>query len=93
MNKFYLSIVATLLTYSLLAAPFQKLPYTIKQPNGTLIECFMSGDEFLIGSMIMTDIQLLKVQTTITTMLYYQVKPLWLRSLLLENICPILLEL
>jgi M6 family metalloprotease-like protein len=46
MNKFYLSIVATLLTYSLLAAPFQKLPYTIKQPNGTLIECFMSGDEF-----------------------------------------------
>jgi len=46
MNKLCFSIVATLLACNLLAAPFQKLPYTIKQPNGTLIECFVSGDEF-----------------------------------------------
>jgi len=46
MNKFYLSIIAALFACNLLAAPFQKSPYTIKQPNGTLIECFMSGDEF-----------------------------------------------
>ncbi|MFZ4414160.1 MAG: M6 family metalloprotease domain-containing protein [Bacteroidales bacterium] len=28
------------------AAYFEKLPYTIKQPNGITIKCFVSGDEF-----------------------------------------------
>jgi len=28
------------------AAPFKFLPYTITQPNGEVIECFVSGDEF-----------------------------------------------
>jgi M6 family metalloprotease-like protein len=28
------------------AAPFKNLPYTIYQPDGTTIECFVSGDEY-----------------------------------------------
>ena len=36
---FHLTIIVT-------AAYFEYLPYTIKQPDGTIISCFVSGDEF-----------------------------------------------
>ena len=31
---------------SILAAPLKNVPYTITQPNGQVIHCFVSGDEF-----------------------------------------------
>jgi len=37
-----LLIISTLVR----ASYFDKLPYTIKQPDGTTIKCFISGDEF-----------------------------------------------
>ncbi len=46
MKKLNLLFVAIILYGNTIAAPFIKLPYSIKQPNGTIIECFMSGDEF-----------------------------------------------
>jgi M6 family metalloprotease-like protein len=48
MKKRILLILALFLnlTLSLTAAYFEFLPYTIKQPDGTTINCFVSGDEF-----------------------------------------------
>src|SRR5512138_2254479 len=48
MKKRVLLILALLLnlTLALTAAYFEYLPYTIKQPDGTIISCFVSGDEF-----------------------------------------------
>jgi M6 family metalloprotease-like protein/uncharacterized protein (TIGR02145 family) len=40
-------IAALLFTLTLVkAAYFENLPYTIKQPDGTTIDCFVTGDEF-----------------------------------------------
>lgn len=34
------------ITFHADAAPLEKIPYTIEQPDGEKVECFMSGDEF-----------------------------------------------
>jgi M6 family metalloprotease-like protein len=46
--KRYLLLIIVLLTFlnSSRAAYFEFLPYTITQPDGTKISCFVSGDEF-----------------------------------------------
>jgi len=47
MKKRFLLIIGLFLLFSIVKASyFEKLPYTIKQPNGMLISCFISGDEF-----------------------------------------------
>lgn len=48
MRVFYAIAIAFILTLSLntQAAYFQNQPYQITQPNGTTIDCFVSGDEF-----------------------------------------------
>lgn len=46
MRKFLLLILIAAFSSSLFAAPFQFLKHTITQPNGEVIECFVSGDEF-----------------------------------------------
>ena len=38
--------IAMFLFGKLVAAPFENLPHTITQPDGTKINCFVSGDEF-----------------------------------------------
>lgn len=45
MRKFLL-LFLTVSALQLNAAPFKFLPYTITQPNGEKIECYVSGDEF-----------------------------------------------
>lgn len=39
-------LLALFVASSILAAPFKNVPYTITQPNGQTISCFLSGDEF-----------------------------------------------
>ncbi len=46
MRKFLLLLLLTICLSNINAAPFKFLPYTITQPNGEVIECFVSGDEF-----------------------------------------------
>ena len=46
MKKLFLFILIILLPEVLGAAPFRFLPYKITQPDGTSIDCFVSGDEF-----------------------------------------------
>jgi len=46
MKKFLLIVFIAAFNFSLFAAPFQFLKHTITQPNGEVIECFVSGDEF-----------------------------------------------
>lgn len=46
MKKFLLIVFIAAINFSLFAAPFQFLKHTITQPNGEVIECFVSGDEF-----------------------------------------------
>lgn len=46
MRKFVLYLVLFSFSFVLSGAPFTFLPHTIKQPDGTVIHCFVSGDEF-----------------------------------------------
>jgi M6 family metalloprotease-like protein len=46
MRKILLLFFFTISICYLNAAPFKFLPYTITQPNGEVIECFVSGDEY-----------------------------------------------
>lgn len=46
MKKTLLLLLLIISLINLSAAPFRFLPYTITQPNGEVIECFVSGDEF-----------------------------------------------
>ncbi len=47
MRKRALLLTALLLIFTIVkAAYFEKLPYSITQPNGKTISCFVSGDEF-----------------------------------------------
>lgn len=46
MRKLLLLLLFAICLNNLDAAPFKFLPYTITQPNGEVIECFVSGDEF-----------------------------------------------
>lgn len=46
MKKYVLLFLFTIFFTSLFAAPFKFLPHTITQPNGEVINCFVSGDEF-----------------------------------------------
>lgn len=39
-------LLALFMASSILAAPFKNVPHTITQPNGQIISCFVSGDEF-----------------------------------------------
>ena len=39
-------LLAFFMASSILAAPFKNVPHTITQPNGQIISCFVSGDEF-----------------------------------------------
>ncbi len=39
-------LIVLFIVGKIVAAPFDKLPYSITQPDGTRIECFVSGDEF-----------------------------------------------
>lgn len=46
MKKLLLSMVCALFVLLANTAPFKFLPYTLKQPDGSIIECFVSGDEY-----------------------------------------------
>lgn len=46
MKKLLLLFLLAICIGNLYAAPFKFLPYTITQPNGEVIECFVSGDEY-----------------------------------------------
>lgn len=46
MKKIVLLVLFSAILCFSKAAPFRFLPHTITQPNGTVIECFASGDEF-----------------------------------------------
>lgn len=39
-------LIIIAISFSLMSAPIDKLPYKVTQPDGTTIECFVSGDEF-----------------------------------------------
>lgn len=45
-KKLTLLLFVLLVSFSIKAAYFQNLPYSVTQPNGELIKCFVSGDEF-----------------------------------------------
>jgi hypothetical protein len=44
-RAFLISVLLFILTLAR-AAYFENLPYTIRQPDGKVINCFVSGDEF-----------------------------------------------
>jgi len=46
MTRFLTGLVFLLFSLSIQAAWFDFLPYTVSQPDGTVIECYASGDEF-----------------------------------------------
>jgi M6 family metalloprotease-like protein len=46
MKQLFSFFIALFIAGNVMAAPFESLPYTITQPDGTRIECFVSGDEF-----------------------------------------------
>jgi M6 family metalloprotease-like protein len=46
MRKNFLLLLFLVITYIVSAAPFKFLPYSAEQPDGTIIECFVSGDEY-----------------------------------------------
>lgn len=46
MKKLLFLALFSVSTFFLSAAPFKFLPYKVTQPNGEVIECFVSGDEF-----------------------------------------------
>ncbi len=46
MKKYVLLLLFVAFFTSLFAAPFKFLPHKITQPNGKVINCFVSGDEF-----------------------------------------------
>lgn len=46
MKKLLLFLSLWICVHFAYSAPFQFLPYTVKQPDGEIIECFVSGDEF-----------------------------------------------
>lgn len=46
MKRILLSLLLSILITVAFSAPFKFLPYKITQPDGTVIECFVSGDEF-----------------------------------------------
>ena len=41
-----ITLFIVMMISSVLAAPLKRVPYTITQPNGTVIHCYVSGDEF-----------------------------------------------
>jgi M6 family metalloprotease-like protein len=43
---FHIIILFLLYNFSLFSAPITNLPITIKQPDGKVLNCFLSGDEF-----------------------------------------------
>jgi M6 family metalloprotease-like protein len=43
---FHIIILFLFYTFSLFSAPITNLPITIKQPDGKVLNCFLSGDEF-----------------------------------------------
>jgi len=46
-HLFLIIIIATLcFSHHIVAAPLTNIPYTITQPDGTLLQCFLSGDEY-----------------------------------------------
>lgn len=45
-NIFSTILLVILMTSSILAAPLKNVPCTITQPNGEVIHCFVSGDEY-----------------------------------------------
>jgi M6 family metalloprotease-like protein len=46
MRRFLLIVTGMLMPMLLLSNYFSNLPYTITQPNGVVIHCFVSGDEY-----------------------------------------------
>lgn len=46
MKKFLLLFIYSIFFLSAYAAPFRFLPHKITQPNGEIIDCFVSGDEY-----------------------------------------------
>lgn len=48
MKKFSLLVFFLAINCYIRADYFEKLPYTIKQPDGQVISCFISGDEFYV---------------------------------------------
>lgn len=46
MKKAFLFLTMIMLLHSVKASYFEKIPYTIKQPDGSEINCFITGDEF-----------------------------------------------
>ncbi|MCB2197678.1 MAG: M6 family metalloprotease domain-containing protein [Bacteroidetes bacterium] len=46
MKKVVLFIVFITIVFGAMAAPFKFLPHKVTQPDGTVIECYLSGDEF-----------------------------------------------
>ena len=43
----YLRIISTTITMSILSATwFDEIPRTIRQPDGEILECFISGDQY-----------------------------------------------
>ncbi|MFC2104347.1 M6 family metalloprotease domain-containing protein [Bacteroidota bacterium] len=46
MKKIFLSFIFSILVLIVFSAPFKFLPHKVTQPDGAIIECFLSGDEF-----------------------------------------------
>lgn len=44
--NFVFALVFILFNVTAYAAPINNHPYTIEQPDGSVIDCFMSGDEY-----------------------------------------------
>ena len=48
MKKIILLLVFSILITGAFSAPYKFLPHKVTQPNGTVIECYLSGDEFFV---------------------------------------------